>query len=311
MGNRLILPSSGFSFNLFILSILSFPVSSFSILSVFLLFSFLLAFFCFFCFYPHFSSSFPFFFFFFIFFLSFNLFFFSFLFRHFFSSNFPFSFMSFSVFSSFSVASKVPFFLFSLFFSPCFPFFCPKFLQFSFRFLFFTSSPLFLFCPFCSFLPRSVSVCHLSSVPGLRGRSSSPPGADEDVGRQSSFSADPLAQREQNQRRLSLEACVYVRLGGKPHVVYIFVQTCASCSVILPTWLTLPHLYINSQASAHLSDCGGDVMGEISERGDGKGRHEFCQMPFVNKQGVLRGAPSGVLTRPSRRTQSGCPPYLV
>lgn len=33
----------------------------------------------------------------------------------------------------------------------------------------------------------------------------------------------------------------------------------------------------------------------------------LCQMPFVNKQGVLRGAP-GVLTHPSRRTQSGCPP---
>lgn len=39
----------------------------------------------------------------------------------------------------------------------------------------------------------------------------------------------------------------------------------------------------------------------------------LCQMPSVNKQGALRGAPSGVLTHPSRRTQSGCPlpsPYL-
>lgn len=35
--------------------------------------------------------------------------------------------------------------------------------------------------------------------------------------------------------------------------------------------------------------------------------HSFCQMPFVNKQGALRGAPSGALSHPSHRMQSGCP----
>lgn len=65
-----------------------------------------------------------------------------------------------------------------------------------------------------------------------------------------------------------MEACIYVRLGGKPHVVYIFVQTCASCSVILSTWFTLPHVYINVQASAHLSYYGGDVIGELNKKGD-------------------------------------------